>query len=213
MYQPPHFREDRLEVQHALIRAEPLGLLISHNADGLAADSVPFELDAGAAPLGILRAHLARANPHVARLAESPDVLVVFQGPQAYVSPGWYATKQETGKVVPTWNYVVVQAAGRARLIEDEAWLAAQIAALTTRHEAGRPAPWSVSDAPVAYIAAQMRGIVGLEIEITRLDGKWKMSQNRNAADRAGVARGLAAEPQHAAAAAAALVAAGPAPR
>ncbi len=191
MYQPPHFREDRLEVQHALIRANPLALLVTHGPEGLEANPIPFLLDPGAGPLGTLRAHLARANPQAHALARGEEALVVFQGGDAYVTPSWYATKRETGKVVPTWNYAVVQAWGTPRVVEDRAWLAHQIAALTALREAVRPEPWAVSDAPAAFVEAQLKGIVGVEIKVARIAGKWKVSQNRPPADRAGVAAGL----------------------
>jgi transcriptional regulator len=200
VYQPVHHREDRLEVQHALIRAHPLGLLISHGADGLEANPLPFLLDAGVGPSGRLRAHLARANPQWRGL-DGAEVLVVFQGVDTYVTPSWYETKRETGKVVPTWNYATVQARGRVRVIEDPAWLAEQIADLTATHEAGRPAPWAVEDAPEPFVAAMLRGIVGLEIPIERIEGKWKVSQNRPEPDRRGVVAGLAGEQEDAAAA------------
>lgn len=192
MYQPAQHREDRLEVQHALIAAHPFGLLISHGPGGLMANGLPFHLDPGAAPLGRLQAHIARANPQWADL-DGASVLVVFQGPLAYVSPGHYATKAETGKVVPTWNYAMVQARGVVRLRQDPAWLDAQIAAMTHRMEAGEAHPWAVEDAPRAYVEAQLRGIVGIEIDIAAIEGKWKVSQNRPEADRRGVAAGLAA--------------------
>ncbi|WP_419953392.1 FMN-binding negative transcriptional regulator [Methylobacterium sp.] len=191
MYEPPHFRSDDLEAQAALIRACPLGLLVSAGAGGLMANPVPFLLDREAGEAGTLRAHLARANPHWRDLDGLDECLVVFQGPDRYVTPSWYATKRETGKVVPTWNYATVQARGRPRVIEDEAWLRRQIDDLTRMREAGRDAPWAVADAPPAFTAAQIRGIVGIEIPIARLTGKWKVSQNRVEADRAGVAAGL----------------------
>lgn len=191
MYEPPHFRSDDLEAQAALIRACPLGLLVSAGASGLIANPVPFLLDREPGEAGTLRAHLARANPHWRDLDGLDECLVVFQGPDRYVTPSWYATKHETGKVVPTWNYATVQARGRPRVIEDEAWLRRQIDDLTRMREAGRDAPWAVADAPPAFTAAQIRGIVGIEIPIARLTGKWKVSQNRPEADRAGVAAGL----------------------
>jgi transcriptional regulator len=193
MYQPAHFKETRLEVQHALIKAHPFGLLISSGVDGLEANGVPFLVDAGPAPLGILRTHVARANSQWKNL-NGQSVLVVFQGPQTYISPSLYETKRETGKVVPTWNYVMVQVKGVASVHEDHAWLSAQITALTNKHEAGRPAPWAVDDAPERYIESQMNGIVGIEIDITSIEGKWKVSQNRPEADRRGVAEGLSKE-------------------
>jgi transcriptional regulator len=190
MYQPDLHREDRLAVQHDLIRTHPFGLLISTGPAGLLANGVPFLLhDNGG--LGRLQVHLARANPQWQGL-DGQEVLVVFQGPLTYVSPGFYETKRETGKVVPTWNYAMAQARGTARVMADPAWLDTQVAALTDTHEAGRAEPWKVSDAPRPYIEAQLRGIVGVEIDIRSLEGKWKVSQNRPEADRIGVAQGLA---------------------
>jgi transcriptional regulator len=191
MYEPPLHREDDLSKQHALIRARPLGLLISSGPEGLVANAIPFLIDPASSRLGTLRAHVARANGQWRDLAHAPEALVVFQGAEHYVSPSWYATKQETGKVVPTWNYVMVQARGAARIIEDDAWLSRQIEALTNRQEARRDRPWAVGDAPPDFIALQRRAIVGIEIEIAEIHGKWKTSQNRNAADRAGVVAGL----------------------
>jgi len=194
MYQPPAFREDRPEVMHALIRAHPLGLLVTSGKAGLEANLVPFLIDPDGAERGTLRAHLARANTQWQALAEGAECLVVFQGPQAYVTPSWYATKRETGKVVPTWNYATVQAWGSPRVFHDAAWLRPHVTALTASREAGRVAPWAVSDAPEDFVAAQLKGIVGLEIAVTRLEGKWKTSQNRPEADRAGVVDGLRAD-------------------
>ena len=193
MYQPPHFQETRPDILHGLIRAHPLGLLISNGAEGPVADAIPFLLDAEFAPNGRLRAHLAKANPHWRLLAEQPTspVLIVFQGADAYVTPSWYETKRETGKVVPTWNYAIVQVRGTVRVIEDQDWLAQQISDLTVSQEGGRAAPWAVTDAPASFIQSQIKGIVGMEIEITDISGKWKVSQNRPVADRVGVADGL----------------------
>lgn len=191
MYQPPHFREDRRDVQHALIAANPLGLLITAGPGGLQANPVPFLIDAGASQHGTLRAHLARANPQLAELAAVDECLVVFQGPQHYISPSLYPTKQETGKVVPTWNYITVHAWGAPRVIDDADWLRQQVDALTRHKEQSKAAPWHVSDAPDTFIAAQLKGIVGVEIPIARLEGKWKVSQNRTPADQRGVADGL----------------------
>ena len=194
MYQPPHFREDRLDRLHDFIAARGFGLLISSSAEGPVADALPFLIDRAAGDKGVLRAHLARANPQVGILRAGGPVLVVFSGADFYVTPSWYPTKQETGRVVPTWNYTLVQVHGRARLIEDADWLARQIADLTANHERARPDPWAVDDAPADFIAMQMKGVVGLEIAIERIDGKVKMSQNRTPAERAGVAAGLRAE-------------------
>ena len=191
MYQPPHFREDRLEVQHALIRAQPLGLLVTAGPGGLQANHIPFLVDADGSPHGKLRAHLARANPQLLELAAVEDCLVAFQGPQTYISPSLYPTKQEHGKVVPTWNYITVHAWGRPRVIDDVAWIRRQVEDLTAQNERSRETPWLVSDAPEDYLASQFKGIVGVEIPIARIEGKWKVSQNRPAVDQAGVAAGL----------------------
>jgi transcriptional regulator len=193
MYQPPHFVETNRATLHALIRAHPLGLLVSCGADGPVADPVPFLIDADVGANGRLRAHVARANPQWKLVASQPEVpvLVVFQGTDAYITPSWYETKRETGKVVPTWNYAIVQARGRAVVRDDPEWIARQIADLTAFQEGGRAEPWAVADAPPPFITAQMKGIVGIEVEIIELSGKWKVSQNRPAADRAGVAAGL----------------------
>jgi transcriptional regulator len=190
MYLPTHFDEKRPEVLQRLVHDEPLGLLVTHGGSGLQANSVPFLLDAGAGPHGTLRAHVARANP-VWRDADGGEALVVFQGPQAYVSPGWYPSKAEHGKAVPTWNYVMVQARGTLRAIDDAAWLHAFVTRLTTKHEAAQAQPWAVTDAPPDFVDSMLRAIVGIEIELTALAGKWKVSQNRPAADRAGTAAGL----------------------
>ncbi len=191
MYQPTHFREDRLEVQHGLIQEHPLGLLITAGTGGLMANPLPFALAPSASKRGTLRAHLARANPQVRELAAASDCLAVFQGPQEYVTPSWYATKQETGKVVPTWNYATVHAWGRPRLIEDATWLLRQLHEFMQHQEQPRSTPWEVGDAPGSFITAQLKGIVGLEIEIDRLEGKWKVSQNRPKKDRRGVLAGF----------------------
>ena len=190
MYEPPLHRNENLQKLHALIGDRVFGLLISNGAEGLVASSVPFVLDPAASKLGTLKVHLARANHQWRDLQERPDALVVFQGHDHYITPSWYATKRETGKVVPTWNYTMVQAKGRAQVMDD-AWLAQQIEELTRTLEQRREQPWAVGDAPADFIAMQRRAIVGVEIEILDIRGKWKTSQNRNAADRAGVIAGL----------------------
>jgi transcriptional regulator len=193
MYLPAAFLEDRLETLHALIRAHPLGTLITAGAGGLLANLIPFILiDSG--DKGILRAHVARANAQVEALRSGAETLVVFQGPEAYISPSWYAAKAEHGRVVPTWNYVVVQARGTPRLVDDAAWIRAQIDELTASQENRRAEPWKVSDAPEPFIAGQLGAIVGVEIAVASLEGKWKVSQNRSAADREGVVEGLKRE-------------------
>ncbi|MGO4572989.1 FMN-binding negative transcriptional regulator [Microvirga sp. 2TAF3] len=191
MYQPPHFREERLEVQHDFIRSHPLGMLVTMGGSGLTANPVPFLLDASASPHGILKAHLSRANPQWRDFDPAQEALAIFQGVDAYITPSWYETKRETGKVVPTWNYAVVQVYGRMTVIDDPEWVMGQIAELTALQEASHPEPWAVSDAPPPFIAAQLKGIVGIAIEITRIEGKWKVSQNRSEADRKGVSEGL----------------------
>jgi transcriptional regulator len=191
MYQPAQHREDRLDVQHALIRAFPLGTLVTNGPAGLVANHVPFLIDPEASRLGTLRAHVARANPQWKEFDPAQEALVVFQGAERYVTPSWYATKRETGKVVPTWNYAVVHAYGHMRIVEDEGWLKVQIDDLTRHAEAARAEPWAVADAPETFVDAMVRGIVGLTIEISRIEGKWKVSQNRPEADRRGVVAGL----------------------
>jgi transcriptional regulator len=191
MYRPPAFREDRIAEQHDLIRAHPLGLLMTAGPGGLMANPIPFLIDSDATERGTLRCHLARANPQWHELAVIAECLVVFQGPQDYVTPSWYATKRETGKVVPTWNYATVHAWGRPEVIEDTAWLRQQIDDLTHAREHARPQPWKVDDAPPAFLDSQLKGIVGVKIPIDRIEGKWKVSQNRPEADRAGVVAGF----------------------
>jgi transcriptional regulator len=191
MYQPPHFREDRLAVQHALICKHSLGLLITAGLGGLQANHIPFLVDTEVSARGTLRAHLARGNPQVHELATVAECLVVFQGPQHYISPLLYPTKRETGKVVPTWNHITVHAWGRAQVTEDAAWLRRQINDLTNLREESELAPWRVSDAPESYVVAQIKGIVGVEFPIARIEGKCKVSQNRPAVDQAGVVSGL----------------------
>lgn len=187
MYTPAHFKEARLEVLAALMTAHPLGALVTHDAAGIDADHLPFEYEAptAQAPFGVLRAHVARANPLWRRDGEA--VLALFQGPAAYISPSLYEEKPVSGKVVPTWNYAVVHARGQLRAIDDPVWLRALLERLTTRHETPRAAPWAIADAPDEFIATLARAIVGIEIVLTGLEGKWKMSQNRPAADQLAV--------------------------
>jgi Transcriptional regulator len=191
MYVPRHFEETRVDVLHDLIRRYPLGTLVVAAADGLEATHIPFEIDAQPGPFGTLRCHVARANPIWKQITAERQVLVVFQGEQGYVSPSWYASKQESGKVVPTWNYAAVHAYGTAKAVQDAAWLRQMVEDLTNRHEQGRADPWHVSDAPAEYVEKLLGAIVGIEIPVARLIGKWKMSQNRPVADRQGVVAGL----------------------
>ena len=191
MYQPPHFREDRTEVQHGLIRAHPLGLLITAGPSGLQANFIPFVIYETETKHGTLRCHMARGNPQWRELGSVSECLVVFQGPQEYITPSWYPTKKATAKVVPTWNYVTVHAWGVPRVVEDSVWLQRQVEDLTNLKEGQRPEPWFVDDAPADYLASQMKGIVGVEIPIAKIEGKWKVSQNRPEVDRVGVVAGL----------------------
>ncbi|OWJ64656.1 FMN-binding negative transcriptional regulator [Inquilinus limosus] len=194
MYVPPAFREDRIEILHDAIRQAGLATLVSLGADGLVASHVPMLLDAEAGPNGTLYGHLAKANPHAAGGVAGTEALAIFQGPDAYITPSWYETKRQTGKVVPTWNYVAIHASGPLEMFDDADRLLDLVTRLTVRHEGGRAAPWAVSDAPPDFVRAHLKGIVGFALPIARLEGKWKMSQNRPAADRAGVAEGLGAE-------------------
>jgi transcriptional regulator len=191
VYLPAHFEERRIEVLHALIREEPLGTLVTAGPEGITANHVPFEIDPEPAPFGTLRAHVARANPVWRDHPPGAEALVIFQGASTYVSPSWYPSKRETGKVVPTYNYVVVHARGRLRAIDDPAWLRRLVGRLTDRHEAGSEHPWKVTDAPGDYVESQLRAIVGIEIVPGSLVGKWKLSQNRPPLDRDGVVRAL----------------------
>jgi transcriptional regulator len=194
MYIPPHFREDRVDALHDAIRGTGLATLVSLTGDGLIASHAPMLLDPDPEPYGTLVGHLARANPH-ARLADpGVETLVIFQGPDAYITPSWYATKRETGKVVPTWNYAAVHAYGTLEVFDDPEQLLDVVTRLTDRHEAARSRPWAVSDAPSDFVQGMLKGIVGITLRITRLEGKVKMSQNRPPADQQGVIAGLRAD-------------------
>lgn len=193
MYCPTLFREQRLEKLHEIIKKYPLAMLITSGENRLTANLIPFTLDP-IGEYGTLHAHLARGNRQLKDLQQDTEVLVVFQGPAAYVSPSWYPSKADEGKVVPTWNFVMVQARGKARLIENADWLQAQIGQLTDQQEQTRPHPWRVNDAPEAFVEQQLKGIVGVEIPISQLEGKWKISQNRTVADQEGVIAGLSSE-------------------
>ena len=194
MYVPQHFDETDVSVLHQLIRSHPLGAVITMTATGLDANHIPLVLQADPAPLGTLHGHVSRANPLWREASPSVDALIIFQGPEAYISPSWYPAKQEHGKVVPTWNYVVVHAHGRLRAIDDPAWVRAHVEQLTQTNEAHRNVPWHVTDAPPDFINPLIKGIVGLELTMTRLTGKWKVGQNRSAADRQGAAAALESE-------------------
>lgn len=205
MYVPPAFREDDLSALHGVIREARLANLVTATAEGLVATPLPLFLVPDEGSDGTLYGHLARANPQW-KQAPTGEAMAIFQGPDAYITPSWYATKREHGKVVPTWNYVTVHAYGPAEFFDDEARLLDAVTRLTTLHESPRAQPWAVTDAPENFIRAQLRGIVGLRLPITRIEGKRKMSQNRSAEDRAGVAAGLAASGRGSDHAAAALI-------
>jgi transcriptional regulator len=206
MYQPSHFSETRPEVLHGLIGEHPLGALVTLSSAGLDANHIPFELDPTAGANGTLLGHVARANPLWRDHDAARGALVIFQGPSNYITPSWYETKRETGQVVPTYNYCVVHVHGPIVVRDDRDWLRAQVERLTRKFERTRSAPWAVGDAPADFIEKQLAAIVGIEIPIARLTGKWKVSQNRPPADRVGVAAGLATDPRPNAAAMAALV-------
>jgi len=192
MYVPPHFAETSLPVLHDAIRKYGFATLVTTIEDGLIATHLPLLLDPDRGPYGTLIGHFARANPQT----QPPrgEALAIFQGPEGYITPSYYAAKREHGKVVPTWNYIAVHAYGALRFIEDKDAVLAIVTRLTEHREAPRAAPWAVSDAPADFVAGMLNGIVGFEIEIARIQGKWKMSQNRPDADRAGTEAGLAAD-------------------
>lgn len=193
MYRPAYAGESRTEVMHGMIRRVGLGTLVVAGPEGLTASHVPFLLIPDRGPFGVLQAHLARPNPLWRAATTETEALAVFLGPQAYISPSWYATKQATGKAVPTWDYAAVHAHGRLRAIEDRAWLLDHLTRLTDSQESAFPEPWRVDDAPPEFIDGLLKGIVGVELVVERLEGSWKMSQNRPAEDRAGVVGGLRA--------------------
>ena len=192
MYTPTLFKVEDAAEAHALMRARPFATLVTNGSEGLTATHLPTVLKTdGVEPLGRIECHVARPNPHWRTFAADTDALMIFQGPEAYIRPGWYPSKAEHDKVVPTWNYAVVHAYGRLEVVQDPAWLLAHVAELTRQQETPHDAPWATSDAPESYLAAMARGIVGLRLSITRLEAKSKMSQNREARDRAGVVEGL----------------------
>jgi transcriptional regulator len=192
MYLPAAFEETRRDVLGRLIADHPLGALVTLGPDGLDANHLPFEFDEAAGALGTLRAHVARANPVWRDAAARPEALIIFQGPSAYVSPNWYPSKHEAHRQVPTYNYMVVHAHGRIVVRDDESFVRGLVARLTHRMEAGQPMPWKMGDAPSDYIAQMLANIVGIEIEVTRLVGKWKLGQNKEARDQRGAGEALA---------------------
>jgi transcriptional regulator len=194
MYEVAAFREERVDAMHALMDARPLATLVALTTQGLEANHIPLLIDPEPAPFGTLRGHVARANPLWRAFNADVEALAIFYGPAGYITPSWYPSKAQTGKVVPTWNYAAVHAYGPLRICEDVGWLRTLVTQLTARQESQRSAPWHVTDAPADYVDAMLRAIVGIEIPITRLQGKWKMSQNRLPQDRDGVMAGLEAQ-------------------
>lgn len=194
MQQPPIFREQRIDIMQQMISSQPFASLISLQQGDIVADHLPLVLHPELSEQGMLRGHISRGNPINKLLDQETEVLVIFQGPHHYVTPSWYASKAEHEKVVPTWNYIVVHARGKLKLHQQADWILAHLTELTDRQEQGRPIPWKVSDAPDEFIARQLRGIVGVEIEITALQGTWKASQNKSMSDNQGISQGLLAE-------------------
>jgi Transcriptional regulator len=191
MYIPKHFGETNLDVMQALMSDYPLSTLVTLSADGLNANHIPLHWVDNGSDYGCLRGHVARANPMWTYVNQGFEVLAIFQSENAYISPSWYATKQQTGKVVPTWNYAAVHAYGTMRVIDDAAWIRKQLEAMTSHHELGFPEPWMVSDAPQDFTDILIEQIVGIEITITRLQGKWKVSQNQSSENQESVIEGL----------------------
>ncbi|HSI95382.1 MAG TPA: FMN-binding negative transcriptional regulator [Methylophilaceae bacterium] len=206
MYIPKQFDEPRVEVLHQLIRSRPFATLVTLSSGGLNANHIPMHLSEQPGPFGTLRGHVARANPVWNDIAKDVEALAIFHGPSTYVTPSWYPTKAETGKVVPTWNYVVAHAYGTLSVVDDAAWLRAHLEALTAHNEAAFAVPWRIADAPSDFIEKMIGGVVGIEIVITRLSGKWKTSQNQAAENQAGVIEGLRASGSVAALEMAALI-------
>jgi transcriptional regulator len=194
MYIPAHFDESRTEVVHQLIQQHPFGMLVTHGKSGLDANHIPFELDPQQGKMGVLNAHVARANPVWQDVSNGDEVLVVFRAADAYVSPNWYPSKHEFHKQVPTWNYMVAHAYGRISIRDDERFVRGVVARLTRTHEASQPAPWKMTDSAKEDIDKMLKAIVGLEIEITRLAGKSKLSQNKEVRDIRGAGEALKAQ-------------------
>ena len=183
MYLPPHFAETRPEELHRILREHPLGMLVTHSERGIDANHIPFEFDLDKGPNGTLLAHIARANPLWVDFRSGADVMVVFRGVEGYISPNWYPSKHETHRQVPTWNYEVVHVHGRLRIVDDEQFIRGVVARLTRHHEATEPKPWKMGDAPKDYMDDMVSKVVGIEVEIVRLEGKRKLSQNRETRD------------------------------
>jgi transcriptional regulator len=208
VYVPAHFKEDRVAVLHEAIRQYGFGTLVTSSERELEASHLPLLLDPEPAPLGTVLGHMARANPQWQRVKPGMEALAIFLGPNTYITPSWYPTKQQTGKVVPTWNYLAIHAYGTLSFFDDRDELRAHVSKMTDTHETPRDAPWAVSDAPADFVDGMLRAIVGFKLRITRLEGKWKMSQNRPEQDVSGVIEGLTREPSEAHDAVAEIVAA-----
>jgi transcriptional regulator len=193
MYIPAHFRIQNPQDLHAIIREHPLGALITLGPDGLDANHIPFEFDPSQVPHGLLTAHVARANPVWQQCQQGADVLVIFRGNESYISPNWYPSKHETHRQVPTWNYEVVHVHGRLTVMDEEKFVRRVVARLTREHEASEPRPWKMGDSPPEYIAQMLKAVVGIQVEIQRIEGKAKLSQNREARDRLNAADTLLA--------------------
>lgn len=191
MYLPEHFAERRVEELQRIMRDFPLGTIVTHTGRGLDANHIPFELDAERGACGTLQGHIARANPLWTEVPNASEVLVIFRGHDGYISPSWYPSKHETHRHVPTWNYEIVHAHGKLRIIDDERFVRGVVARLTRRHEAAEPRPWKMGDAPADYLDQMLKMIVGIEVEISRLEGKRKLGQNRDARDLEGAVRAL----------------------
>nr|WP_294864132.1 FMN-binding negative transcriptional regulator [uncultured Pseudogulbenkiania sp.] len=191
MYLPAHFNESHTDALHQCIAQHPFGALITHGKNGLDANHIPFELATKEGELGVLKAHIARANPLWQDVANGAEVLVVFRAGEAYISPNWYPTKHESHRQVPTWNYIVVHAYGRIHFHDDERYVRGVLARLTRRHEASQSTPWKMTDAPRDYIDSLLQRIIGLQIDITRLVGKSKLGQDEEARDILGAAHAL----------------------
>ena len=191
MYLPQLFEEKRIDVLHSFVREHPFGALVVMSANGLDANHLPFEIDTASGPFGTLHCHVSRANPVWRDFARDTEALAVFQGPNTYITPTWYPSKQETGKDVPTWNYIVVHARGPLRVIDDVHHVRAHLEKLVAKNESGRPHPWKITDAPEDYVNKQLSLIVGIEMPLTSLVGKWKLGQNRLLRDRQGMLQGL----------------------
>jgi transcriptional regulator len=191
MYIPKHFEQPSVEAMHALISSNPFAALVTYGSEGLCANHIPMELHEEPKPYGTLVGHVARANPVWREVSNNHESMVIFQGANIYITPSWYPSKKESGKVVPTWNYAVVHAHGYIRVVDDAQWVKAHIEQLINRQESSFAQPWTISDAPREFIERLILGVVGIEIPITRLVGKWKVSQNQPESDRGGIVSGL----------------------